>query len=131
MLFFKQKTKIIVFLVIFILTTAFFVPKTSNSQHDNYPKLANYYLKWYLDDSEIVQLAKWDVVILSPQALENNPQVITKLKQYNPRIKVLVYVLAQEINNAQLVNIEAAGHMPPLEKPEAINTAIRQFMMAL
>jgi pimeloyl-ACP methyl ester carboxylesterase len=36
--------------------------------------------------------------------------------------------IAQEINNAQLVNIDAAGHMPPLEKPEEVNAAIRQFL---
>lgn len=36
--------------------------------------------------------------------------------------------MAQEITNARLVNIDAAGHMPPLEKPEAVNAAIRQFL---
>jgi pimeloyl-ACP methyl ester carboxylesterase len=36
--------------------------------------------------------------------------------------------MAQEINNARLENIAAAGHMPPLEKPEAVNAAIRQFL---
>jgi len=38
--------------------------------------------------------------------------------------------MAQKIKNAHLVNIEAAGHLPPLEKPEEVNAAIRQFMMA-
>ena len=36
--------------------------------------------------------------------------------------------MAQEINQAQLVNIDAAGHMPPLEKPAAVNAAIGQFL---
>jgi len=37
-------------------------------------------------------------------------------------------LLAQEIKNAQVFNIDAAGHMPPLEKPEEVNAAIRQFL---
>ena len=36
--------------------------------------------------------------------------------------------MAQEIQNARLVNIEAAGHMPPLERPEEVDAAIRQFL---
>ncbi len=36
--------------------------------------------------------------------------------------------MSQEIQNARIVNIEAAGHMPPLEKPEAVIAAIRQYL---
>ncbi|MBD3359446.1 MAG: hypothetical protein GF365_01925 [Candidatus Buchananbacteria bacterium] len=99
------KLKILLLLVILIITSAFVLPQKSFAQHDNYPKLANYYLEWYIEDSSIKELAKWDVVILSPQAVENNPQIITKLKQYNPQIKILVYVLAEEINvNQDILN---------------------------
>jgi hypothetical protein len=105
MYFYLVKSKLLILLVILIITSAFVIPQKSFSQHDNYPKLANYYLEWYVEDSAIKNLAKWDIVILSPQAVENNPQIITKLKQYNPQIKVLVYVLAEEINvNQEILN---------------------------
>ncbi len=105
MYFHLIKSKILILLVILIITSAFVIPQKSFSQYDNYPKIANYYLEWYVEDSAIKELAKWDIVILSPQAVENNPQIITKLKQYNPQIKVLVYVLAEEINiNQKILN---------------------------
>ncbi|MFC1598399.1 putative glycoside hydrolase [Patescibacteria group bacterium] len=81
-----------------MLTAGFVVPEKTVAQHDDYPKLANYFLKWDVNDADINELARWDIVILSPQALERNPQVINKLRQKNPRIKILVYVLLQEIN---------------------------------
>ena len=37
--------------------------------------------------------------------------------------------MAQKINHAQIVNIDAAGHLSPLERPEAVNTAIHQFLI--
>lgn len=98
------KIQSFILLVIVIITSGFVWPKKSLAQHDDYPKLANYYLAWDIDDEEINQLAKWDIVILSPQALERNPQILTKLKQKNPKIKILAYVLIQEItNNSQIV----------------------------
>ncbi len=36
--------------------------------------------------------------------------------------------MAQEISNAKFENIDAAGHMSPLEKPDEVNSAIRQFL---
>ena len=36
--------------------------------------------------------------------------------------------LADNIPNASLVNIEAAGHMAPFEKPEAVNQAIKGYL---
>jgi hypothetical protein len=97
----KNKGKITFCLVILILTGFLIVPKIMDAQHNDYPKIANYFLKWGITDSDINELAKWDIVILSPQALEQNPQVITKLRQQNPNIKILAYVLTQEINISQ------------------------------
>jgi len=36
--------------------------------------------------------------------------------------------MGQKIVHARTETIDAAGHMSPLEKPEAVNTAIRQFL---
>ncbi len=99
------KPKSIIILVILLITSLFAIPIKSSAQANNYPKLANYYLAWDIDDSQIEELAKWDMVILSPQALERNPQAIKKLKQKNPEIKILAYILIQEINiDPQVVN---------------------------
>jgi len=88
-----------IIILICLLISFFIFPLVSLAQSDgNYPKLANYYIAWDVGDNEIQELAKWDLVILSPQALERNPQVIAKLKEKNPQIKILVYVLLQEIN---------------------------------
>src|SRR4030042_1992536 len=80
-------------------------PNKSAAQEESFPKLANYFTGWDLTDEQTSQLAKWDLVILSPQALERQPQIITKLRQVNPNIKILVYVLIQEINiKPEIVN---------------------------
>jgi pimeloyl-ACP methyl ester carboxylesterase len=39
--------------------------------------------------------------------------------------------LADNISNAQLANIDAAGHMAPFEKPEAVNQAIEGYLKSL
>jgi pimeloyl-ACP methyl ester carboxylesterase len=36
--------------------------------------------------------------------------------------------LAQQINGAKSVNIEDAGHLSPMEKPEEVTRAIREFL---
>ncbi|HDQ23196.1 MAG TPA: hypothetical protein ENN28_04510 [Candidatus Uhrbacteria bacterium] len=101
----KCKNLFCIILVIFLLTSFLSIPQNTKAQPDNYPKLANYFLKWDISDTDINELARWDIVILSPQALERNPQVITKLRQKNPQIKIFVYVLLQEINiDPEIVN---------------------------
>jgi len=39
--------------------------------------------------------------------------------------------LADNISNAQLANIDAAGHMAPFEKPDAVNQAIEGYLKSL
>jgi len=97
MIIHRLKVKIALFVAILFIATSFVVPKNLSAQPNDYPKLANYYVEWHIDDDEINQLAKWDLVILAPQALENNPSVIKKLRAKNPHIKILAYVVSQEI----------------------------------
>ena len=71
--------------------------------NEGYPKLANYYLNWSIDsDQEARELAKWDLLILDMEMQVYSPQMLTKLKQYNPNIKLLAYVTSQEIRNDSL-----------------------------
>jgi pimeloyl-ACP methyl ester carboxylesterase len=36
--------------------------------------------------------------------------------------------LGENIRNAQMANIEDAGHMSPLEKPDEVNKVISEFL---
>jgi len=61
------------------------------------PKLANIFLKLELEDSDVLELAKWDVLILDMENQINNPQKISKIRELNPNIIILAYVSSQEI----------------------------------
>ncbi|MCF7794807.1 hypothetical protein K9M50_00395 [Patescibacteria group bacterium] len=63
----------------------------------DYPRLVNYYLEWSISDSEAVDLAKWDMLILDMEVQENSPEAIRKIRNYNPDIKILAYITSQEI----------------------------------
>jgi pimeloyl-ACP methyl ester carboxylesterase len=43
----------------------------------------------------------------------------------------VMQVMADEIPNANFILVEEAGHMTPIEKPEAVNKAIRDFLLEL
>lgn len=65
----------------------------------NTPRLANYFLKWSISDSEAIELSKWDLLILDMENQVNNPQRIKKIRELNPDIKILAYMTMQEIRN--------------------------------
>jgi len=64
---------------------------------ESYPRLANYFLKWELNETEARELSKWDVVILDMENQENNPELIRLMRKLNPNIKILAYITSQEI----------------------------------
>ncbi len=70
---------------------------------DAAPKLANYFLKTPISEAEIIQLAKWDVVILGMQVQDTNPNIFSELRRLNPKIKIIAYLSTMEfpINNYQ------------------------------
>lgn len=70
-------------------------PATARQTGD-YPKLANYFLKTPITDAEATELAKWDVVILGMQAQTVCPEQVKKIKQLNPKVKILAYVLSAD-----------------------------------
>ncbi|MFZ2189858.1 MAG: putative glycoside hydrolase [Candidatus Magasanikiibacteriota bacterium] len=63
----------------------------------NYPKKANYFLKWHLTDTEAVQLSKWDLVVLDMENQVTSPHLIKKMRQLNSDIIILAYITPQEI----------------------------------
>ncbi|MCX6739811.1 MAG: putative glycoside hydrolase [Candidatus Parcubacteria bacterium] len=98
---FKHKLiqKLILSLTIFTIVCGFVLPGQTLAQSDTgYPKIANYYIAWDVSDEQAKELAKWDVVILAPQAAERNPDLIDIIRKNNPQIKILVYSIAVDIN---------------------------------
>jgi hypothetical protein len=61
------------------------------------PKLVNYFLSWGLTEAEARQLSEWDMVILDMEIQERSPELLKKLRQWNPDIILLVYITPQEI----------------------------------
>ncbi len=62
------------------------------------PKLANLYFDWNLDDNEVKELAKWDVVVVDMENQLRNPEALRMLKKLNPRIIILAYISMQEVS---------------------------------
>lgn len=69
----------------------------------SYPRLANYYLKWGLTNSETIELSRWDIVIIDMEAQVFNPENLRLLKKLNPKIKILAYITPQEIRQDALL----------------------------
>ena len=62
-----------------------------------YPRLANYFLRWEISDSEAVELAKWDLLVLDMEVQENSREQLKKIRQLNPEVIILAYITSQEI----------------------------------
>jgi hypothetical protein len=61
------------------------------------PKIANYYLKYEISDAEAEELAKWDFLILDMENQETSPAQLTKIRELNPKIKIVAYLTSEEI----------------------------------
>jgi len=94
------KKKQIKQLFISFLALIFLIPKitlAASFPENKYPRIANYFLKWDITNEEAKELAKWDILILSPQVTVQNPTALSIIKNKNPKIKILAYVLTEEI----------------------------------
>ena len=61
------------------------------------PLLANYYLAWDLNEKQVQELAKWDLVVVDMENQARNPDMLRRLRQLNPKIKIFAYLSANEI----------------------------------
>lgn len=101
-----NKKNIIIFFALFILNLFFWqntqasnlLIKTNNLTNKT-PKLANIFLSWELNDEDVLNLAKWDLIILDMEHQFNNPDKIRKIRELNPNIIILAYISSQEIRN--------------------------------
>ncbi len=91
----KRFVKLLVTLVLVSIIAP--VNLTMAATVNNYPKLANYYLRWSLADYEVPELAKWDLLILDMETAVNSPDKILQIRKLNPKIIILGYVTSQEI----------------------------------
>ena len=108
-----------VFIVILLATSiGLFFPSSSRAANlkSVYPRLANYFLKWEISDTEVGELAKWDLLVLDMETQENSRNQILKIRQLNPNIIILAYVNSVEMmdnienyNNAEMRNNLAMG----------------------
>jgi hypothetical protein len=81
-----------------------------------YPRLANYFLKWEINDAEVSELAKWDLLILDMEVQTNSKTQLLKIRQLNPNIIILAYINSVEMtdnidnyNDAEMRNRLASG----------------------
>lgn len=100
------KNKIKLGIIIVLLATFLISSKSSALNTKNeYPKLANYFLKWTIEDYEVEELAKWDLLVLDMEVQENSRENLKKIKQLNPDIIILAYITSEEAN-ADIYNSE-------------------------
>ncbi len=86
-------------IIIIVFVIILFWPFTSRAFtiEGNYPRLANYFLRWEISDSEAEELAKWDLLILDMENQNNSRDQILKIRALNPKIIILAYITSQEI----------------------------------
>ncbi|MFH1766973.1 MAG: putative glycoside hydrolase [Patescibacteria group bacterium] len=72
-------------------------PASAYNIKTDFPKKANYFLGWSMTESQARELSKWDLVILDMEIQARSPQLLTKMRQWNPNINLLVYITPQEI----------------------------------
>ena len=85
------------FRLIPIIFFLFIILPHAVSADEAYPRLANYFLKWEMTEADAVALARWDLVILDMENQENNPELIKKIRELNPDVKIFAYITSQEI----------------------------------
>lgn len=101
---------IIMLLVVIIFGARSDIGETATvGQVKVYPKLANYFLRTPINDSDVTELAKWDLLILGMQAQDVSPNQIKKIRELNPKIKILAYVLSQEFPVGFYQTLESAN----------------------
>lgn len=86
-------------LILTLIALAFFWPLSTRAAalKADYPRLANYFLKWEISNQEASELAKWDLLVLDMETQENSREQIQKIRELNPKIVLLAYLTTQEI----------------------------------
>lgn len=94
----RQNVRKILIFAIFLAVFFVFPNSSALSRKTEFPKIANYFLKWTIEDHEVPALAKWDLLVLDMEVQENSRENLKKIRQLNPKIIILAYITSQEAN---------------------------------
>lgn len=97
MKFFRHHSLIFSFFVFLFLSPVYFAQAQENNL--SYPRLANYFLHWEINDIQAQELAKWDLLVLDMELQRTSPRQLEKIRSLNPDIILLAYISSQEIMN--------------------------------
>lgn len=92
-----MKRTIIIALLVLLIVGLFPHASIAKTFNHSSPKKANYFLSWDLSEVQARDLAKWDVVILDMEIQLKRPELLRKMREWNPNIILLVYITPQEI----------------------------------
>lgn len=86
-------------LCLLLLIIFFLCPLNSRAAvlKSGYPRLANYFLPWEINDEEAMELAKWDLLVLDLETAASSQTQIKKIRSLNPNVIILAYLTPQEI----------------------------------
>jgi len=82
--------------LLFVLGFSTTVFASHTTDHPS-PRRANYFLNWNLTETEARDLARWDLVVMDMEIQHRHPDLLAKMRQWNPNITMLVYITPQEI----------------------------------
>lgn len=84
---------------IFFLLLTFLPLSRALGQEPNhsYPRTANYFLHWTLSDAQARELSKWDLLVLDMEVQVKRPDLLRKIREWNPDVIMLAYIAPQEI----------------------------------
>lgn len=108
-------------IVISLLLVIFFFPLGAKAAvlKNTYPRIANYFLRWNITDSEARELAKWDLLVLDMEAQTNSRAQLKTIRQLNPSIIILAYINSveqvdnpEDYNEAEMRNLFAKNINP-------------------
>lgn len=83
------------FLSVFLLLPS--VVSAAQVPEHPFPRLANYFLHWSIDDYKAQELAAWDLLILDMETQITSRRQLERIRELNPNVVMLAYITPQEI----------------------------------
>ncbi|MDD5342703.1 MAG: putative glycoside hydrolase [Patescibacteria group bacterium] len=109
---FQKRNKLLVisqlaFMVLLVLLC--FKPKTTAARtiSADFPRLANVYHTSNLSTEEARSLSRWDAVVLGIELQYTSPDSLRLMRELNPDIIILAYVLSQEFPDSHMTITDA------------------------
>src|SRR3989338_2883670 len=81
----------------FTAGTASDLSSYNNYLENKFPHLANLFFRWDIQQSEINELARYDVLVIDMETQIYSPDALRAIREKNPNIKIIAYITSQEI----------------------------------